>query len=67
MDDDDTTPLDNATFLAILDAIPETPDIIAHHLRLMVAGKEPYQRFTHTSRWIKNIWAAAADMIEERC
>jgi hypothetical protein len=41
--------------------------IIAAELRLMAAGDDRYSRFTYMSPWIKNIWNAAADIIEEQC
>jgi hypothetical protein len=30
----------------------------------MAAGIGPYRQFTYTSPWIKNIWSAAADLLE---
>ncbi len=50
-----------------LDAVPDSPMIIAAELRLMAAGDDRYSRFTYMSPWIKNIWNAAADIIEEHC
>lgn len=48
-----------------LEAVEQTSELIAKELRLMAAaqGKE-YKKFTYTSPWIKNIWSAAADIIE---
>ncbi len=37
---------------------------VAAQLRAMAAGAAPYARFTYTSPWIKNIWRAAADMLD---
>lgn len=42
-----------------------SPEIIAAELRLMAAGDDRYSRFTYMSPWIKNIWNAAADIIED--
>lgn len=62
MTDDD----DNRTSLqAGLDSVADGPAIIAAELRLMAAGDDRYQRFTYMSPWIKNIWNAAADIIED--
>lgn len=47
-----------------LDGAANTPEVIAAELRLMAAGDDLYSRFTYTSPWIKNIWNAAADIIE---
>lgn len=58
-DDDKETPLQ-----AGLEAAANSPEIIAAELRLMAAGDDRYSRFTYTSPWIKNIWNAAADIIE---
>ncbi|WP_041802725.1 hypothetical protein [Micavibrio aeruginosavorus] len=59
-DDDKRTPLQ-----AGLDSVADGPAIIAAELRLMAAGDDRYQRFTYMSPWIKNIWNAAADIIED--
>lgn len=48
-----------------LEGATNTPEIIAAELRLMAAGDDRYHRFTYTSPWIKNIWNAAADIIED--
>ncbi len=40
------------------------PEIVAAELRLMAAGEDQYHSLTDTSPWIKNIWNAAADIIE---
>lgn len=61
-DNDEKEPLQ-----AGLDAVPDSPMIIAAELRLMAAGDDRYSRFTYMSPWIKNIWNAAADIIEEQC
>lgn len=47
-----------------LEGVENTPAIIAAELRLMAAGDDRYSRFTYMSPWIKNIWNAAADIIE---
>ena len=50
-----------------LEAVEQTSELIAKELRMMAAGQgEKYRRFTYISPWIKNIWAAAADIIEDR-
>lgn len=59
-DDNETIP-----FQAGLEGAANTPEIIAAELRLMAAGEDRYHRFTYISPWIKNIWNAAADIIEE--
>lgn len=48
-----------------LEAVPNSPAIIVAELRLMAAGDDRYSRFTYISPWIKNIWNAAADIIED--
>lgn len=58
-DDDKEAPLQ-----AGLEAAANSPEIIAAELRLMAAGDDRYSRFTYMSPWIKNIWNAAADIIE---
>lgn len=58
-DDDKETPLQ-----AGLEAAANSPESIAAELRLMAAGDDRYSRFTYMSPWIKNIWNAAADIIE---
>lgn len=47
-----------------LEGAANSPAIIAAELRLMAAGDDRYSRFTYMSPWIKNIWYAAADIIE---
>lgn len=50
-----------------LEAVEQTSEFIAKELRMMAAGQgENYRRFTYVSPWIKNIWAAAADILEDR-
>ncbi|MGE0251884.1 MAG: hypothetical protein AB7G80_01360 [Dongiaceae bacterium] len=48
-----------------LEGAANSPKIIAAELRLMAAGEDRYSRFTYMSPWIKNIWNAAADIIED--
>ena len=48
-----------------LQGAANSPEIIAAELRLMAAGDDRYSRFTYISPWIKNIWNAAADIIED--
>lgn len=50
---------------ACLNSLGEGPDIIAAELRLMAAGDDRYHELETQSPWIKNIWNAAADIIEE--
>jgi hypothetical protein len=45
-------------------AVPKTKTCVARELRRMAAGIGPYRQFTYTSPWIKNIWSAAADLLE---
>ncbi len=52
-------------FQAGLDGAANSAEIIAAELRLMAAGDDRYSRFTYISPWIKNIWNAAADIIED--
>lgn len=49
-----------------LNAIPDTPQKIAKHLRLMAMGREPYKMLPFLSPWCRNILHAAADLIESR-
>lgn len=49
-----------------LDAVPDSPLIIAAELRLMATADDRYSRLACMSPWIKNIWNAAADIIEEQ-
>lgn len=48
-----------------LEGAANSPAIIAAELRLMATGDDRYSRFTYMSPWIKNIWNAAADIIED--
>ena len=48
-----------------LNSVPDAPQVIAKELRMMAAGEERYKRFTFMSPWFKNIWNAAADIIED--
>ena len=38
---------------------------VADELRKMVAGEGEYKCFTYTSPRIKNVWMAAADLLDE--
>jgi len=58
--DDDLTPMQ-----AGLQGVADSGKLIAEQLRMMAAGDAQYKRFTYISPWIKNIWNAAADIIEE--
>lgn len=60
IDDEDTHPMQDA-----LASVPDSSKVIAKELRMMAAGEGRYQRFTYISPWIKNIWNAAADIIED--
>lgn len=62
MTDDDSKVI---PFQAGLDGAANSAEIIAAELRLMAAGDDRYSRFTYMSPWIKNIWNAAADIIED--
>ncbi|HBR68086.1 MAG TPA: hypothetical protein DEA55_01790 [Rhodospirillaceae bacterium] len=59
-DDGDFNPMQEA-----LDSVPNASKVVAKELRMMAAGEDRYQRFTYISPWIKNIWNAAADIIED--
>lgn len=59
-DDENFNPMQDA-----LDSVPEASKTVARELRMMAAGEDRYQRFTYISPWIKNIWNAAADIIED--
>lgn len=59
-DDEDFNPMQDA-----LDSLPDASKTVAKELRMMAAGEDRYQRFTYISPWIKNIWNAAADIIED--
>jgi hypothetical protein len=59
-DDEDFNPMQDA-----LDSVPDASKTVARELRMMAAGEDRYQRFTYISPWIKNIWNAAADIIED--
>lgn len=48
-----------------LEGVSSSASVIAAELRLMAAGEGNYSRLSdEVSPWIKNIWSAAADMIE---
>lgn len=49
-----------------LRASSDPAPFVVRHLRMMVSGTPPYQLFINVSPMIKNIWAAAADIIEHR-
>lgn len=40
-------------------------EAVADELRKMIAGEGEYKCFTYTSPRIKNVWAAAADLLDE--
>lgn len=47
-----------------LAAVQDSREYIIKELRAMAAAEQDYKRFTYMSRWVKNIWNAAADMLE---
>lgn len=47
-----------------LQGVAEGKKLVALELRRMAKGEEPYRRFTYTSYWIKNVWRAAADLLD---
>ena len=49
---------------AALLQVPKTKQCIARELRLMARGEGGYRRLTHTSPWTKNVWRAAAELLE---
>lgn len=47
-----------------LASVEEGREYIVQELRAMAAAEREYKRFTYMSKWVKNIWNAAADIIE---
>lgn len=46
--------------------VPYVPALVVlQQLRRMAAGEAPYKELADTSPWTKNIWEAAAALIEE--
>jgi hypothetical protein len=45
--------------------VPTSNEELARELRQMAAASGKYKRFTYLSPWVKNVWNAAADVIEE--
>lgn len=60
--DDENHPV---PFQLALEGTKDPYGLIVAELRKMADGREEYRKFLYTSKWIKNIWRAAADMIEE--
>ncbi len=56
---------DHKHLQSAFDAVPETPAIIVRELRAMAMAEGEYHRFAYLSARIKNIWRAAADLIED--
>ncbi len=50
---------------AVFQSLPNAPKIIARQLRMIAASNGQYSIFVFVSPWIKNIWNAAADIIED--
>jgi hypothetical protein len=48
-----------------LNAIPETRNLVAEELRAMGEAAGRYAQFANIDPWIRNIWSAAADLLEE--
>lgn len=40
--------------------------VVVTHLRRMADDADPYRRFTYLSPWIKNIWRAAAGLLDKQ-
>jgi len=56
---------DDDTIQTALENLPDGPLHIARELRLMADAAPPYTRFTYISPLIKNIWRAAANILED--
>jgi hypothetical protein len=48
-----------------LKAIPETRSLVAAELRAMGEASGRYAQFADIDPWIRNIWFAAADLLED--
>lgn len=48
-----------------LNSVTDTAETLVAALRAMAAGEGEYSRFQYVSPWIRNIWRAAADWIEQ--
>jgi hypothetical protein len=55
----------NKFLVAALTGLEQAPFVIARELRHMADAAPPYSCFTYTSPGIKNVWRAAADLLEE--
>ena len=62
---DDDREVFSIPFLDALASVPHTRAIITRELRRMARAEGPYKRFTYMTSRIKNIWLAAADIVEE--
>ncbi len=51
-------------FKEALKGVADTPETLVEELRAMAEGQGEYSRFLYISPWIKGIWNAAADWIE---
>lgn len=49
-----------------LKAVPDGPLHVARELRRMADAEPPYTRFTYMSPMVKNVWRAAADILEDQ-
>jgi hypothetical protein len=49
---------------AALERVPNASEIIVRELRMMAAGEAQYDIPAFVSPWVKNVWQAAADIIE---
>lgn len=51
--------------ISALDGVTRTRVVVARELRAMAAAEgRPYRLFEHIDPWIKNIWLAAAELLE---
>lgn len=56
---------ENDNIETALESVPDGPLHIAHELRLMANAEPPYTRFTYMSPMVKNVWRAAAEILEQ--
>lgn len=62
--EDDQTPVN--PLISALDGVTRTRAVVARELRAMAAAEgRPYRLFAHIDPWIKNIWLAAAELLED--
>jgi hypothetical protein len=65
-DDDAKKFFENNALIKGLDAVPRARRLVAAELRDMAEAARPdYRQFSATDPWIRNLWRAAADFLEE--